>query len=431
MALNFLPAAKCCIFPIIPLPPKKSLNLPENEMINSGIVVGTVSNTFIGALQIAPDGKIYVSKFDSTISVPFIGSKYLAAINYPEKRGIDCQFVDNDLYLGNGSCIWGLPTFVQSYFFQIQNFNIVSICSGDTTRFELANTVDLNKVLWDFDDPASGSLNLDTTFNPTHVYQNGGEYQVKLISYFAANTDTLVKTIVINQSPILDLGPDRNFCSNDPLLLDAGNHNSTYLWQDRSTDSTFKVLSSGDFYVTVTNDFQCKTSDSVSLMMVESPEVELGNDTILNVGDSIVFRLEPNYDAYQWSNGSTEDHLTVTQPGTYWVNAELNGCSTSDNVTIYFESHCQVYCPNAFTPNGDGKNDTFQTFSNEPLSSYHLIISSRWGTIVYKSSNLNDSWDGSYQGQQVELGVYAWIIEYQCQYSSEQKVLKGTVIVLK
>ena len=407
------------------------LTLPEVEMINSGIVVGTVSNAFIGAMQIAPDGKIYVSKFDSTIAVPFIADKYLGAITFPEKRGIACQFVEDDLFLGNGACILGLPTFVQSYFFQLQNFSSDSHCSGDTTRFILSNVVDLNKALWDFGDPGTGSLNQDTSFYPYHVYHAAGEYRVKLISYFAANNDTLIKAIVINPTPVINLGDDRNFCSNLPLILNATNQNSTYRWQDGSIDSTYNVSSSGTYHVTVTNEYLCASSDSVDLILVESPLVDLGNDTVLNVGETITLQVQPGYQMYTWSDGSQLNYLVIDKPGTYWVEVENNGCYESDTIQIIFESHCRVYCPNAFTPNGDGRNDTFQPIANEPLLVFHLVISSRWGTIVFTSNNLNDAWDGYYQGKLVELGAYAWFIEYQCQYTDENKVTKGTVMVIR
>ena len=407
------------------------LTLPVNEIVNSGIIIGAVSNTFIGALQIAPDGKIYVSKFDHSSSNPYYGDKFLGAITFPEKRGLDCLFVEDDLYLGDGACFYGLPTFVQSYFFKLQNFTADNICSGDTTYFSISNDEELIGVLWDFGDPASGTLNQDTSINSIHVYNTSGEYEVQLISYFNTNVNTITKTIIINPSPEVNLGIDRNICSIYENILFAGNGNNSYIWQDGSSDSTFSPISSGDYNVTATNSFGCTSSDSVTLTMIESPEINLGNDTILNVGETITLQVSSGYSEYYWNTGSSNNYLFIDTPGEYWIEVENSGCFASDSIKIIFESHCRIYCPTAFTPNGDGSNDTFTPMSNEDLSKFHLMIFSKWGTNIFESFDLTNTWDGMYNGNMVEIGAYVWVIEYQGLYSIENKAYKGTVVVLR
>jgi gliding motility-associated-like protein len=407
------------------------LTLPENEMINSGIVVGTVPNTYIGALQLAPDRKIYISKFDSTSSNHFVGDKYLGAISFPEERGLACGFVQDALDLGTKRCLWGLPTFVQSYFFQLQDFSATTSCAYDTTYFTITNHNDLNGVLWDFGDPASGTENQSDSLQPSHVYTTGGDYNVRLISYFAANTDTIYKKITIHPVPQIDLGVDRSFCSNDSLVLYAGDRNNTYLWQDGSTDSIFNVNYTGVYKVTVTNAFGCHATDSVSLIRIESPVVNLGNDTLLYTGETLELQINPNYTSYLWNTGDTLSHLTISAPGEYWADVDNQGCRSSDTIVVFFESNCHLYCPTAFTPNGDGMNDSFAPLSNEALSDYHLNIRNRWGTVVFESADISITWDGTFQGSLVEAGVYAWIIEYKCMYSHVPEAKTGTVMVLK
>lgn len=407
------------------------LTLPPAQMINSGIVVGTVSNTFIGALQVAPDRKIYISKFDATPSDPFIGDSYLGVINFPDERDLACGFVEDAIDLGTKKCLWGLPTFVQSIFFQLQNFTATTNCAYDTTHFTISNQTDLLGVKWDFGDPSSGIFNQSDVFEPSHVYNTGGNYNVMLISYFVANTDTIYRMVTVHPVPQLELGVDRDFCSNDPLILHAGDNSNTYEWQDGSTDSIFVVNNSGFYRVIVTNEFGCQTTDSVTLSMIESPVVELGNDTLLYVGETLTLQVNPGYTGYLWNTGDTLSNLTISAPGEYWVKVDNNGCRNSDSIVVYFESNCHMYCPTAFTPNGNGMNDAFTPVSNEVLSAYHLYISNRWGTIVFESTDTNITWDGTYQGSLVEIGVYVWTIEYKCLYSDVSEAKRGTVVVLR
>ncbi len=406
------------------------LSLPPAQIISSGIDIGFVDNHKIGALQVAPNGVIYVAKFD-TMEVGFISDKYLGSINYPEKRGLACGFIEDDIFLSSGGSNLGLPTFVQSYFFKQQDFRFDEVCAGDNVEFSLTNEKELNSVLWDFGDPESGTENQSDLLNPSHVFANGGTYQVTLISYFNTNTDTLIKSITIYPNPDVDLGNDTSFCSNDPVLLIAGTNENDYLWQNNSHDSSYLVSSSGFYWVEATNTYGCRTSDSVTLIQVESPNVFLGNDTVINVGDRLNLQVDPSYQNILWSDGSSGNELWVSQPGKYWVCAENHGCYASDTLLVSFDSHCRIFCPNTISPNGDGLNDNFQPFSNEELSSFHLIIVNRWGTIVFESDDIFNTWNGQYQGVLVKQGVFSFKIEYVCLYSDEKKVMSGTITVIR
>lgn len=67
------------------------------------------------------------------------------------------------------------------------------------------------------------------------------------------------------------------------------------------------------------------------------------------------------------------------------------------------------FIPNAFTPNGDGLNDTFGA-TGEGISEYRMLIFNRWGNLVFESDNISKQWDGTYKGEKAELGVYVYKI---------------------
>lgn len=76
---------------------------------------------------------------------------------------------------------------------------------------------------------------------------------------------------------------------------------------------------------------------------------------------------------------------------------------------------CNVFVPNAFTPNGDGINDKFTIKSSDncEYSSFTMKIFDRWGRMVYSTETPSQdlSWDGTFDGQELEQGVYIWDIQ--------------------
>ena len=70
----------------------------------------------------------------------------------------------------------------------------------------------------------------------------------------------------------------------------------------------------------------------------------------------------------------------------------------------------QVYIPNSFTPNGDGRNDVLRVYSNV-IRSLKFVVFNQWGEKVYESSDQNMVWDGTYRGKPQPSGVYIYVSE--------------------
>ena len=101
--------------------------------------------------------------------------------------------------------------------------------------------------------------------------------------------------------------------------------------------------------------------------------------------------------------------------------------SVSNEVCLLVETN--VYAPNAFTPNYDGVNDEF-LLKGLHLQSFNLKIFNRWGVKIFESNNIDIGWDGTYQGQQVEEGVYTYVVK-GTGYNGKPYFLSGTVTVLR
>jgi gliding motility-associated-like protein len=70
----------------------------------------------------------------------------------------------------------------------------------------------------------------------------------------------------------------------------------------------------------------------------------------------------------------------------------------------------EIFVPNVFTPNGDGKNDRLMVFGNY-VSSLQFRIFNQWGQLIFYSDNISNGWDGSWNGRQQPVGVYAYTLK--------------------
>ncbi len=131
-------------------------------------------------------------------------------------------------------------------------------------------------------------------------------------------------------------GPDVILCQGSTLTLDATTANSSYLWQDGSSDSQLTVSQAGSYWVAITNDCGVLT-DSINVSFGSQPQpVDLGSDVDLCQGETLLLDATASNVNYLWQDGSSGSTFLVTQPGTYSVEVS-NGCgSATDEITITY-----------------------------------------------------------------------------------------------
>jgi gliding motility-associated-like protein len=89
--------------------------------------------------------------------------------------------------------------------------------------------------------------------------------------------------------------------------------------------------------------------------------------------------------------------------------------------------------PNVFTPNGDGLNDQIKPviFCDAPIDHYEWMIYNRWGELVFKSTNIAESWNGIYKNQTQNEQTFVYIIRYTNPITFNEIKLKGDFILLR
>jgi gliding motility-associated-like protein len=87
--------------------------------------------------------------------------------------------------------------------------------------------------------------------------------------------------------------------------------------------------------------------------------------------------------------------------------------------------------PNAFTPNGDGKNDFFRAKYGIAVSQYRMRIFNRFGQLIFDSRDQLKGWDGNFNGKALPAATYAWMVQYNDIGTGRSIHLRGTVTLIR
>lgn len=201
----------------------------------------------------------------------------------------------------------------------------------------------------------------------------------------------------------------------DPNAAGPGTHTMTYTFlADNGCTSDAKVQ---------------------TITVFPGPTVNAGNDQSIIEGEQIQLSaiVTGSNLSYKWTPATALDRddilnpiATPTQDITYKLTLTTDqGCTASDQVLIRVVQNFEI--PNTFTPNGDNINDEWNI---KYLSSYPkatINVFNRYGERVFGSTANKKSWDGKYQGVDVPVGTYFYIIDPH----NGRKALTGTLTILR
>jgi gliding motility-associated-like protein len=195
-----------------------------------------------------------------------------------------------------------------------------TLCNGNTITLSAAT-------------PGATFLWNDGSSAPTLSVATAGTYWVEADLNGCLDRDTV--TVAFTTPPVVDLGPDTALCQGETLVLNATVPGAYYLWNDGVTSASRSIATSGNYSVVVTAN-GCASSDAINVVFGPAPTVDLGPDTTLCTGNTITLSAATPGAIFLWSNGSVAPTLAVATAGTYWVEADLDGCLDRDTVTVAF-----------------------------------------------------------------------------------------------
>ncbi len=250
-------------------------------------------------------------------------------------------------------------------------------------------------------------------------------------------------TIVVDPAPVATTGvATATICLKDSVQLTASGGVS-YLWVPSTGLSNAAIsnpkvspATTTEYNVEVTNGFGCKDTSGTIVTVVEKPVVNAGPDKAIMEGQSAQLNgtINDPTNNFSWSPVTYIDDILSLQPivnppvdTKYILNAVSTfGCGIATD-TMFVKVYKNIYVPNAFSPNGDGTNDTWNVPALEAYNSFEVAVYSRWGQLVFHTRNSFKPWDGTFKGKPLPVGAYNYFINV----GNSQDLFKGSLMIIR
>ncbi len=311
-----------------------------------------------------------------------------------------------------------------------------------------------------------GSVTVTTTggLAPYTYSIDGGAFQssnvftgltqgVKTITIRDAFCGTLTKTVTVGFNDNLTLSStpavDTLVCSGVPVPMLAATNGSgaSFTWSPASGLSATTIanpvatVNSNTTYTVTALLNGCTRNKTVVIRTKPNPVVSAGPDKTIVEGDTHTFEGTgpAGTQLITWTPSAGMTGANTYTPSvrpngttTYTMTVRDNAsCTSSDNVVVTVLPYC-LKVMDAFTPNGDGQNDTWVVTNNGGACTKQVYVTvfNRYGNIVYKDDNYANKWDGRYDGKPVADGTYYYVITYRL-INGASVTVKGDVTILR
>ena len=217
-----------------------------------------------------------------------------------------------------------------------------------------------------------------------------------------------------------------------------------FVWNTTSHADSLKGLMPGVYSFTVTDANGCSLSDTFTLVYQTALTVKADSATTIDLGSSTPLTAQVNRGGSDLSFAWTPEYWLACatcqsaeaaplRSSQYTIQVtDTNGCKAIDSTWVYVNKGYDIYIPNAFTPNGDSRNDYFEIYGKKQSWKYAALrVFDRWGELVYESTDLNPKWDGTYKGVLQEPNVYVYKLDVTFIDGHSISDQKGSVTLLR
>jgi gliding motility-associated-like protein len=456
----------------------QSSNLGCADTVYDSITVSPIPNAYfnfsdvcLGATTFFIDSSV-VSNPDSVIAWTWnFGEGELSFLQNPSYDYVGSGNYSVSLIVTtNNGCT---DTIVQStvvHPLPIVGFTANNVCLGDTTVFTNQSSIppnptnDFNSV-WNWN---VGDNNAPiTSQNTIYVYDSIGNHtvQLKVVSDFGC-ADSVSQNVIVNPNPVVSFTVD-TIAGCEPLCINFTNNSliasgaiATYDWNLGNNMLSNPSISFVNCYyndslfvpqihsvaLTAISDSGCVASLNQSnyITVYPSPTASFtASPIITSIANPVVSIQNVSEGASVWNwffGDSTISSLvspnqhSYNDTGTYTIQlitANSYGCADTIQQNVIIEPDFMFYVPNAFTPNGDGVNDTF-VGKGMFINNFEMLIFDRWGTLIYQTDDINKPWNGMVNGanELAKKEVYVYLIKVT-DFKSNLHTYRGTVSLVK
>ncbi|MES2647139.1 MAG: gliding motility-associated C-terminal domain-containing protein [Bacteroidota bacterium] len=283
----------------------------------------------------------------------------------------------------------------------------------------------------------------DTSQNPVlpATIAAAGKYVATTTDEFGCiGRDSLL--VVVNQSPVAQTTAAVNVCQNIPVQLNASG-GTTFNWlpatglSDANISNPVAILPDTTTYTLIVgNGTGCADTTAVTVNVIAGSLANAGPDKTIFEGQSTLLNgtVSGGIYTFQWTpNNAITDGNTLTP--TVSPNDDLNyilqvqstiGCGNSTD-TVFVRVFKKITIPTAFSPNGDGINDTWRIDALVTYPEAAINVFDRYGRKIYSSTGYSLPWDGNHNSKPVPVGSYYYVIDLK----NNLPVLAGSVFVIR
>jgi gliding motility-associated-like protein len=262
----------------------------------------------------------------------------------------------------------------------------------------------------------------------SYSWNNGADVQSLLVEQsgwfvveaFNGNCGIVDSCLVeVLEHPDPDLGPDLSICEGDTAYLSLQNAEGWDIsWPGFGNQNSIAVTESGVYTVLVEDLLSgCAGNDQIEIAVRPLPQIDVYSDLVFCEGEKMVVKADVlDADSIWWNDVPSGPEIDVDIPGIYTIVAANNCGQDSVSVNVLVEScFCNVWVPNAFTPNNDGVNDFIKVALDCDAYDYFFSLYNRWGELLFYSENPDDVWNGGLDRGDYYLqnDVYIWQLQFK------------------
>ncbi len=282
------------------------------------------------------------------------------------------------------------------------------------------------------------SYTAETTFTSTYTAINGCDstvnHQVTILPEVKLMTTDI--SICAGESTVLSIDNEENI---DIVWSPAESLSCTNCATPQATPevtTTYTVSTIGCAGDTISAQLTVEVVEMPGLTLPPDGEIKKGESTELNAN---ILNTNSGVNWYDDSgNLVCEDCKKVTvkpDKTTTYTAVAMNelGCQEELSLIVYVEDDCElelIEIANALTPNNDGFNDYFEIINNSISTIDRIQIFNRWGEMVFESTDLSNKWDGTFRGNNVNAGVYVYVVSGRCS-GGDPLYISGNVTVIR
>lgn len=265
-----------------------------------------------------------------------------------------------------------------------------------------------------------------------------GNYSVTIAD---ANGCTSTNTVLVSSTgSITASATNSTICAGQTALLSASG-GSMYVWSNGSTGVSISVSpTSNTTYTVIVSSGSCSDTVFATVLVGQSPVAEAWDNVTITAGSTITLAASGGGN-YLWSNGATDSLISVSPVVTtvYCVTVSyINGCYDTACVTAFIEkTDCgyaddQLFVPDAFSPNADGKNDKLGVYYPDIscIKELIFIVYDRWGEKVFEAADISVLWDGTYKSKPMNTAVFVYYMQMKF-VNGNEVVRKGNISLIR